>query len=349
MIDWAEPVWLLALWIVPVVALLLLSAARWRTRAAETFAAAPMLRRLAPEPDGTRRVLKVVLASVALTCLLVAIARPRYGTYMQDISTSGADLCILLDVSRSMLAEDVKPNRLDRAKSDILDLASRLQGDRIGLVVYAGTPVLKVPLTTDVDFFRTELAEIGTNVAPSGGSRIGNAILKALECMESRFDRQQVIVLISDGEDQDSFPEEAAKVAAERDVQIITVGLGDAIDGARIPVRSASGGLSYLQYGDQEVWSVLREETLKGLAEITGGAYIPAGTSVYDLGDIYENHLSAITRAKTDVQRRRRLHERFQLFAAVAFFCLIAEGLVSIFRTPQKTARQLAVTPASAD
>lgn len=332
MIDWFEPNWLLTLWVVPIVAFLLFAAARWRARTLQQFASATMLSRLAPATDGSRRILKVVLVVVALLCLLLAIARPRYGTYMQDISTSGTDVYILLDVSRSMLAEDAKPNRLERAKSDIVDLANRLQGDRIGLIAFAGTAVLKVPLTTDVDFFRTELAQVTTDTTPRGGSMIGNAILKALQSMESRFDRQQVIVLITDGEDQDSFPDQAAAAAAERDVQIITVGIGDPDEGGRIPIRGRSGGLAYLQHNGQEVWSVLREDTLKGLAETTGGAYIPARTSVYDLGDIYENHLSSITRAKTDVQRRKRLRERYQLFAAIAFFCLVTDGLVSVFR-----------------
>lgn len=331
MIDWFQPNWLLALWLVPVVAFLLFATARWRRRAAERFAAAPMLNRLAPQADGGRRLAKVVLVTVALICLLLAMARPRYGTYMQDISTSGTDIYILLDVSRSMLAEDVKPNRLERAKSDVLDLVNRLQGDRIGLIAFAGTPVLKAPLTLDTDFFREQLNAVSTDATPRGGSMLGDAILKSLESMESRYDRQQVLVLITDGEDQNSFVQEAASAAAERDVRIISVGIGDPNDGARIPVRSKSGALSYLQYNGQEVWSVLREETLKELAQRTGGAYIPARTSVYDLGDIYENHLSAITRSQRDVQKRRRLRERFQLFAGIAFFCLVIDGLLSAF------------------
>ncbi|MFK7822455.1 MAG: VWA domain-containing protein [Planctomycetaceae bacterium] len=336
MIDWYSPGWLLSLWVVPVLGFFLFSAVRWRSRNAESFASAGMLKRLAPNSSVFSRYAKALLVLVATTCLLIAIARPRWGTYMQDVSTSGSDIFVVLDVSRSMLAEDVRPNRLDRAKSDILDLVAKAEGDRVGLIAFAGTPLLQVPLTTDLDFFRSTLTELSTDVVPRGGSMLGDAILKALKAMESRFDRQQVIVLVTDGEDQDSFPEEAAKAAAERGVKIVSVGLGDPIDGARIPVRDGSGNLSYVQYNGAEVWSILKEDTLKELAETTGGAYIPARTSVYDLGEIYENHLSAITEDPNDTQQRERLHERFQWFAAFAFFCLLVEGFLSSFRSSKQ-------------
>lgn len=333
MIDWFYPNWLLALWLVPVVGFILFSAARWRARTAKKFADAPMLQKLAPRISVAGQIVKTVLALTAFTCLLLAIARPRWGSYMQDVTTSGTDIFILLDVSRSMLAEDVKPNRLKRAKSDILDLIDRTQGDRVGLVAFAGSPLLTVPLTTDLDYFRDQLADLNPDSIGRGGSMPGDAILKALSSMESQFDRQQVIVMVTDGEDQDSFPDEAAKAAAERGVRIITVGLGDPDEGARIPIRDENGSLSYVQYDDQEVWSVLEEETLKGLAEATGGAYIPARTSVYDLGEIYETQLASVVESE-GAQKRQRKRERFQWFAAAGLFCLILDGLLTAFRSP---------------
>lgn len=332
MINWFDTSRLVALWAVPLVVAVLILAHRWHARAARRFASNTMFARLAPRTDAFRVGLRIVLVAVAVAAIVIAMARPRYGSYLQDITTSGSDVCILLDVSRSMLAEDVKPNRLERAKADILDLVDRLQGERVGLIVFAGTPLMKVPLTTDVDFFRSALRTVDPTAVPRGGSMLGDAILKALDSMESRYDRRQIIVLISDGEDHDSFPEQAAAAAGERDVEIISVGLGDPEQGARIPERDASGNLEYLRHDGQEVWSVLREDVLRELAQVTGGAYIPARTRVYDLGDIYENHLFDTADTSDDLQRRRRYRERYQIFAGLALLCLVVEGLSSAYR-----------------
>ncbi len=331
-VNWHSGHWLLLLWVVPIIAIAMLLTARWQAKAARSFAKPTMLARLAPGASVLSRFVKIVLVTIALASLVVAVARPRYGTYMKDITTSGLDVCVVLDVSRSMLADDLKPNRLERAKSDILDLADRLEGDRVGLVVFAGTPVMKVPMTTNMSFFKTTLNDVDTTAAPLGGSDIGTAIVKALDSMQERYDRQQAIVLISDGEHHGDFPEEAAKLAKERNVQIVTVGLGDPDEGGRIPARDQSSGLTWLQYNGQEVWSVLQEDVLQDLATKTGGAYIPARTRVYDLGEIYEKQLSGMGSVISDVQKRQRFRERFQIFAALAFGLLVIESLISSLR-----------------
>ena len=141
------------------------------------------------------------------------------------------------------------------------------------------------------------LDEVDIHSAPRGGTLIGDAIRKALEAMPRSRDRDQVLVLITDGEDQDSYAEDAAKQAAERGVKIFTVGLGDSREGARIPIRDDAGRLTYLQYEGQERWSKLNDQLLKQIALTTGGAYIPAGTRAYDLGQIYADHLAGLTRA----------------------------------------------------
>ncbi len=164
---------------------------------------------------GPRPWVRGTLIVLGLALLIVAAARPRFGVYFEKVDQRGVDCFVLLDVSRSMLAEDVAPNRLERAKSDIRDLLKKLAGDRVGLIVFAGKPVLKVPLTTDDGFFRTVLDDVDTHSAPRGGTLIGDAIRKALDAMPPRGDRDQVIVLLTDGEDQESYPIEAAKQAAE--------------------------------------------------------------------------------------------------------------------------------------
>jgi Ca-activated chloride channel family protein len=245
-----------------------------------------------------------------------------------DVTARGIDLFVVLDVSKSMLAQDVAPSRLQRAKSDIRDLLDKLQGHRVGLIAFAGAPVVQVPLTSDQGFFLEMLESLDTDSAPRGGSLIGDAIRKALEALPPRSDRDQVLLVITDGEDHDSFPDEAAQLAAQRQVKIFTVGMGDDIQGQRIPLRDDQGQLSYLKYEGQEVWSKMDERLLRRIALSTGGAYVPAKTRAYDLGQIYQ-HLSQLTMGQIHSARQQRYRHRFQWFAAAGLGLLLLETMIS--------------------
>jgi len=323
-VYWENPGVLLLLWVLPLVAGLLVYAHRKRLSTAARFAEPVMVARLMPPLRGMRPWVKGAAVVLALALLIVAGARPRFGVYFEKVVQRGADVFILLDVSRSMTAEDVAPNRLARAKSDIRDLLSRLVGDRVGLIAFAGRPVVKVPLTTDHGFFLTVLEEVDTQSAPRGGTLIGDAIRRAMQAMPERRDRDQVLILITDGEDHDSYPEQAAQQAAERGIKIFTVGLGDSGEGARIPLRD-SGSLHYLRHQGQEVWSKMDDRLLKQIALITGGAFIPAGTKAYDLGQIYQEHLSGLARGEIQEDKRKRYREQFQMFICLAVGLLLAE------------------------
>lgn len=329
---WETPVLLFVLWLVPLAGGALIYAHRKRKATAGRFADATMVERLMPAFQTSRQWVKAVVLMAALTCLVISAARPRFGVVFEEVSGRGVDLFILLDVSRSMLATDVAPNRLDRAKSDIVDLLQRLEGDRVGLIVFAGAPVVQVPLTTDHGFFRMVLNDVDPDSAPRGGSLIGDAIRKAMESMEARIDRDQVIVLITDGEDHDSFPAEAAKQAGERNIRIISVGLGDTGEGARIPQRNENGSLTFLQHDGQEVWSKMDERLLKEIALTTSGAYVPAQTRAYDLGRIYDDHLSKLTRGEIRAEKRKRYREQFQLFGLLGLSLLLIEMMIPAFR-----------------
>jgi len=335
MLYWENPTVLLALWILPAVAALLVHAHRKRISTARRFADPEMVRRLMPPLRSMRPWVKGAAILLGLGLLIVAGARPRFGVYFEQISRRGVDLFVLLDVSRSMTAEDVAPNRLERAKSDIRDLLAQLVGDRVGLIVFAGKPVVKVPLTADHGFFRLVLDETDVGSAPYGGSHIGDAIRQAIsdDTMPETRDRDQVVVLITDGEDHDSYPVEVAKQAAERGVKIFTVGLGDSGEGARIPVREGSG-LKFLQYEGQEVWSKVDERLLEEIALTTGGAYIPAGTRAYDLGQVYHDHLAGLTRGEVHSEKRKRYREQFQLFVCLGVGLLLVEMAVPGYRRP---------------
>lgn len=351
-----SPQLLLLLWLLPAVAGLLVYAQRRRVAAAHRFAGDVMLHRLMPAMASGRNWAKIMALLVGLAVLTFAAARPRWGVYFEDVQTRGVDMFVLLDVSRSMLAEDVAPNRLERAKSDIRDLLQYLKGDRVGLIAFAGAAVVQTPLTTDQGFFQLVLDDTDSDSAPRGGSLIGDAIRKALEAMEPRHDRDQVIVLITDGEDQDSFPAEAAKAAAERNVKIICVGIGDSEEGMRIPIRDESGQLSYMKHDGQEVWSKMDEKLLKEIALTTSGAYIPAKTRAYDLGQVYSQHLAGLTRGEINAEKRKRYRERFQLFVVLGLAALLlemvvpryprVEGVGSLFRP---IATQIEKTPTEQD
>jgi Ca-activated chloride channel family protein len=338
--DWTNPFqnpeFLYFSWILPILILLLIYAHRKRRATAKRFVDPEMVRRLVPATGELRPWVKGAAIVLGVACLLVAAARPRWGVYFEKVSARGVDLFVVLDISRSMLAEDVAPNRLGRAKSDILDLLRKLEGDRVGLITFAGAAVVKVPLTTDQGFFRMVLADVDTDSAPRGGTLIGDAVRKAIDSMREDRDRDQVIVMITDGEDHASFPIEAAKQAAERKIKIITVGLGDTNEGSRIPMRDEQGNLLYVKHDQQEVWSRMDERLLKEIALTTGGAYVPARTRAYDLGQIYEEHLVGLTRGDVYAEKRKRYRERFQWFVCLGLGFLLLEMMIPRHR--RKTA-----------
>ena len=327
-----QPVYLLLFWLVPLLALLLRYAYKKKRQTARMFFGTSMIERLMPTLDAGRFLRKSLLLLLACVFGIVAAAGPRFGTYYEEVSQSGVDVFILLDVSRSMLAEDVVPNRLDRAKSDIQDLLSHIAGDRVGLIVFAGKPIIKVPLTTDQGFFLQVLRSVDTNSAPRGGTAIGDAIRLALRAMPPEADRERAMVLITDGEDQESMPLEAAKDAAGRQVRILTLGLGNPLEGGRIPIRDGNGNLTYLQYDGQEVWSKMDETTLRDIARITEGAYIAAGTHTFNLGQIYADSIGKMQGSVFEAERRQKLRHQYQTFLAVAVACLLLYVIAPEYR-----------------
>ena len=290
--------------------------------------------RLMPTLDAGRFFRKALLLLFAFIFCIIAAACPRFGTYYEEISRNGVDVFILLDVSRSMLAEDVTPNRLDRAKSDIQDLLTRIIGDRVGLIAFAGKPIIKVPLTTDQGFFLHTLRSVDTNTAPRGGTAIGDAIRLALRAMPPEADRERAIILITDGEDQESMPLEAAKDAAERQVRILTIGLGNPEDGGRIPVRDNNGQLTYLKHEGQEIWSKMDATTLREIARLTEGAYIAAGTKTFDLGQIYADSIGKMQGNIYKTERRQKLQHQYQIFLIVAVLCMLLYIITPEHRLP---------------
>ena len=332
--EWQHPEYLYS--ILPLCAawlVLALDSNRRRRRARETFASEAMWSRILPAESDIRFWIKLLLREIAIVTGLVALAGPRFGTEYEQVIPRGADLYVLIDVSRSMLADDVPPSRLGRAKADVSSLLNRLQGERVGLIAFAGQAVVKCPLTVDYDSFRRSLEELDPDSAPRGGTAIGDAIRKGLEVFHSNADRDQAMILITDGDDQQSYPLEAAAVARERHVTIFTIGLGDSERGARIPQKGDKK--SYIEYQGEQVWSKLDGSLLEQIALNTSGVYVPAGTRAYDLGELYTNHLHGRHGPESATQQKIRRSERFQIFLAMALAALLIDLWIPLYqKTP---------------
>ncbi len=286
---------------------------RGRARLA-AFVGADLQPRLAPAVDERRVAWQIGLMGCALAAMLLAAAWPTWGEKLETVSARGRDLMIVLDVSRSMLADDVRPNRLARAKADLLDLIAELRGDRAGLLAFRNKAALLCPLTTDHTFLRQALDGAGVESAPRGGTDIGDAIAKALDAFEHREGSHRAVVLVSDGEDLSGGALDMARRAAEAGVTIFTVGIGSR-DGGRIPDAARPG--AHVRHDGGEVTTRLDHKTLYEIARITGGAYVPvetAGMGATTLGSIYRKHLRRVSEREFDEALRTRRIERFQWF-----------------------------------
>jgi len=325
----ARPGLLLLLWGLPLLVLLRYWADRQRDRARQGLLGEVMGLRLGPPVDRGLRWLRTGLLTAAAGLLIWALAQPQGGVFYESVEGKGVDVFVLLDVSRSMLAEDVRPSRLERARSDIRDFLAHARGDRVGLITFAGKAVVKCPLTLDYDFFDLMLTDADTSSAPRGGTLIGDAVRKALASFTSEEGRERLLLLVTDGDDQESFPLEAARLAAEQGVSLFAVGLGDAGEGTAIPAADRTG---YMTYQGEIVRSRLGDETLRQMALATGGAYLAAGTKAHDVGAFYDEYVAPIVGKATEGGKRKRQKERYQWYAAVALVLLLAETWLEPYR-----------------
>jgi Ca-activated chloride channel family protein len=272
--------------------------------------------------------IQFVLVLAGLTLLAFAAARPQWGRKDEKVFTRGRNLVIALDVSRSMLAADVHPNRLERAKTDIMDLIEDLKGDRAALLAFRNKGSLLCPLTTDYTFLRQALDGVSPESAPRGETDLGDAIRKSLEALDPALDEYNAILLISDGEDLKGGALDAARQAASRNIPIFTVGIGD-LSGTTIPGEDGKGTL---QFKGVAVQTKLIAETLSAIANASNGRYIPlgtAGTAHTTLGAIYRRHLRQIAAKEQQEQLENRYQERYQLFLFPAALCLLAAAWFS--------------------
>lgn len=293
--------------------------------ALSVFLSPVMQRRLTSQASVGRMVLRLGLVLLALLAAVGALMRPqaRGETETVDATAPSADIVFALDVSRSMLAEDTAPNRFIRAKAEIEQLLARLEGQRVGLVAFAGRAVQVCPLTPDHSFFSTVLGSLDTRSAGKGGTKIGEAIKIAVRGFPQAAGAAKLLVLITDGDDQDPYSEEAAKLARDAGVKIVAVGLGSE-QGSTITITDpTTGAKKTLEYEGKAVISKLNGDQLRKVALVSEGAYIPAGTSALDLDSIVDSYITPLIREAQAKAVRRIPVEKFAWFVLASLVFLL--------------------------
>ena len=324
--DFAAPHWVHLAW--PALAVVI-AAAYFELRSRETlarFMSLPMQARLAWRQTRARRIARLALFSLTLALGVVALMRPQSQTGTEVLSRNiTADVMIVLDVSKSMLAEDAAPNRLARAKAEINELLERVDGQRVGLVVFAGRAAVRSPLTSDYGFFRLMLRDVNVGSVSHGGTRIGDAVRKAVAVYGPDRGTPRIMLLITDGEDHDSYPLEAVEEAAAAGIRIVAIGFGSETGSEIVVTDRETGARNVLLDSDGNVVrSRLDGDLLREIALMADGVYVPAGTSAVDLDSIVEAHIRPMVADASARVVRRDPTEHYRWFVLGALLSLVA-------------------------
>ncbi len=318
-----------ALWLLLPVFLFLRFAWKKRLDSLHRFGSIELVERLMEGVSRKKQKAKLWLIFLVFAFSIVALGRPLWGQKEQALISRGHDIIVALDVSRSMLAEDIQPSRLARAKHEISSLINRLKGHRIGVVIFAGEAFVQCPLTLDYAAAKILLSEVEVGSVPIPGTAISKAIEKSMESFPPGERESRVLILITDGEDTVGDPKESAETAEKEGVLIYGIGIGDPL-GVPIPVRDESGNLvEYVKdKSGNVVTSKLDEDTLRSVCLTTGGAYYPARADSFELEVIYD-HMEQRRQQRLMQERFISQEERYQYFLLPALLFLLAEMMIS--------------------
>lgn len=319
---------LFGLLLVPLLALLLWRAARVRRRALDRFGDDELVSLLAASVHRRNRTLRALLLVGSVGFLLTALARPQFGTRVETVRREGRDVVVALDLSRSMLAEDVAPNRLQRAKLEILRLVDRLEGDRIGLVAFAGQAFVQSPLTTDYAATQLFLDAMDVDLVPVQGTNLGEAMNVALDLFDEEVREFRVLLIVTDGEDHEGEVGEAIRRATDAGVRVFTVGIGSS-DGVPIPEFDDAGNQRGFQRDadGNVVTTRLDEAILRRIADATGGGFHLSTPQSVEL-DALIDEMSVVGTREIDAREIAQFEEQFQLFLGAAILLLLIEPLL---------------------
>ncbi len=320
-----QPSMFLLLWVVVAVGAFLFWRISCQQRLLRRFSQEPLLQSIAQSFDLSRFILKKVLLVLVLFFSVVALARPQWGFEWREVKKEGLDILIVMDTSRSMLTQDVKPNRLERTKLAVQDLLKKLKGDRIGLIAFAGDAFMVCPLTVDYSGFLLSLNDVGVHTVPRGGTNISAAIAEAIKGYDKTPNKYKAVIVITDGDNLEGDPLLWAKKAKEKGIKIYCIGIGTK-EGELIQVVDDAGERSFVKDSDGNfVKSRLNEELLQQVALGTGGVYVRASGAEFGLGLIYDQELTRLEKREIEGRKEKRYYDRFQFPLAVALLLLVLE------------------------
>jgi Ca-activated chloride channel family protein len=322
MIHFAQAQYLFLIFLIPVFFVIQAVLLRLRKRKIRKFGDEKLVEQLMPSYSKSKVWVRLTLFSIGFFFFAIGLSRPQIGARLKEQEIKGAEIIIAMDVSNSMLAEDYSPNRLDRAKLAVSRLVDKLRDDRIGLVIFAGTSFVQLPVTTDYVSAKMFLNTIDTGSIPIQGTAMGDAITTCIRSFSQQSDKSRAIILITDGENHEDDPVAAAKQAAEMGIKVFTIGVGSP-EGKPIPMNG-----ELLKDKDGEiVVSRLDEEVLKEVAQAGNGAYVRAGNSEFGLNPIIED-LKKLEDEKYNSIVFEEFDEQFMYFLAIALFFFVLEMLV---------------------
>ena len=330
MIIFAQYRFLLLLLLVPLIPLMYALVMRRRTRNIRKFGDEELVKELMPSYSKAKGWVRIILFTLAFALFVIGLARPQIGAKLKEHQAKGAEIMICLDVSNSMLAEDYSPNRLDRAKLAISKIVDRLQGDRIGLIVFAGSSFVQLPITTDYVSAKMFLNSVNTESVPVQGTAIGDAVLTAAKSFSIQSEKSRAIIVITDGENHEDDPISAAEQVAEMGIKLYTIGVGSA-EGQPIP---KDGSLMKDKDGNIVV-TRLDEATLQSMADAGNGAYVHAGNEEFGLNPIIDD-IKKMEDEEFNSVVFEEYDEQYMYFFAAALLLLVLEMLIGERRIKKK-------------
>jgi Ca-activated chloride channel family protein len=340
------PEWFWGLMAAPILVMLFARAERRGMERLCRFVSPRLLPQLAATVDRSRRTARFALQLLGLACAVVALAQPRWGYTFQNVQRKGLDLLIAVDTSRSMLSNDVQPNRLERVKLAAQDLIGESQGDRIGLIAFAGRAFLQAPLTIDYDAVVESINDLDTKTIPEGGTNISEAIALALRTFGKSATGNRALILFTDGEELTGDAVKAAQDAADAGVRIFTIGVGTP-QGSLIPINDGNGGTSFVKDSSgQVVKSKLDEKRLREIVETTGGMYLHLEGGPRTMHDLFAEGLGKMKTAEMDVRLSRRPIERYEWPLGASLLALMLSVLLGERKRVRISAPSLLPQPA---
>lgn len=324
-----ENTWILwGLALVPLMLIVFGIIKAWRKKARHRFAENELFNQLMPSYSNFRYNLKFTLFLVAYGLLIIGIANPQIGTKLEDIKREGIDLMVALDVSNSMKAQDLSPNRLERAKRAMLQLVEELKSDRLGIIVFAGQAYTQLPITTDYSAAKLFLNTIDTDIIPVQGTAIGSAIDLAIESFDYEKGGNKALIVVTDGENHEDNAIESAEKANEKGIKVYTIGMGSP-NGAPIPVFKRGNQVGFRQDNQgNTVVSSLNEEMLREISAAGGGIYIRATNANAGFQQILDE-LSGLEKSEFESQVYTDYEDRFQFFIGAAVVLLFISIIIS--------------------